>query len=379
MRARLEIINGLRGFAILAVLWHHLFGSYFKTDGTGALTPPLMGGFFLSYGWIGVHLFFLLSGFVLYLPYAQGRAAQRTPADALTFYRHRAARLLPLYYFSALICLVLNQTPPTGGKLGAELLSIGLVLFPFVNHGFEPWLNPPLWSLGIEIWFSFLFPFAIMSLRGLGAGRFLVLAGAIGCVSRAAGLAANSLPLSTGLTATLEVFGAGMVLAQWYVDSAGRQRRLGQPRLVAATGILVLVVSILAKQTGSPVAAILLIDGITLGLALVTAGLLSLRGGLLYATFANRPIQLIGMLCYSVYIWHQPILRHIFGADVAPLDGLAETLPVYLVLLAAIGALSYRFIEFGKVANWRLLLPSSPERAPARYPVAAIKPRSEPL
>jgi hypothetical protein len=38
MRAKLEIINGLRGFA---VLWHHLFGSYFKTDGTAA--APLDG------------------------------------------------------------------------------------------------------------------------------------------------------------------------------------------------------------------------------------------------------------------------------------------------------------------------------------------------
>ncbi|MGB8841027.1 MAG: hypothetical protein WCC64_08125 [Aliidongia sp.] len=80
-------------------------------------------------------------------------------------------------------------------------------------------------------------------------------------------------------------------------------------------------------------------------------------------------------------LWH-----HLFGSyfktdgtAAAPLDGLAQTLPVYLVLLTTIGALSYRFIEFGTVANWRLLLPSPPEHAPARYRVTAIKPRSEPL
>jgi peptidoglycan/LPS O-acetylase OafA/YrhL len=376
MRAKLEIINGLRGFAILAVVWHHLFGLYFKT-GDMART----GGFFLAYGWIGVQLFFVLSGFVLYLPYAQGRATHGTPAQAWGFYKHRAARLLPLYYFASLLCLVMNQAPPTGEKLGAELLSIGLVLFPFVDHGFEPWLNPPLWSLGVEIWFSILFPFVAISLRGLGVWRFLALSTAIGCGSRTLGLVWDVLPLSNGLTAHLEVFAAGMVLAQWHANTAGRPRRLSQPGLVATAGVLVIVASILAKQTGSAVAAILFIDAITLGMALLTAGLLTLRGGLLHATFANRPIQLIGMMCYSLYIWHQPVLRHVFAADVAPLDGLTRTLPVYLALLVAIGAMSYRFIEFGKVPNWRSLLPTPAERpAPEpAYPAAAIKPRSEPL
>jgi peptidoglycan/LPS O-acetylase OafA/YrhL len=374
MHGKLEIINGLRGVAILAVIWHHLFGLYFKT---GDAAPA--GGVFLAYGWIGVQLFFLLSGFVLYLPYAQGRAAESTTAEVWGFYRHRASRLLPLYYFCSLICLVMNQAPPTGGKLGAELLSIGLVLFPFVDHGFEPWLNPPLWSLGVEIWFSILFPFIVMSLRGLGAWRFLVLTIAIGCGSRALGLVWDSLPLSMGLSANLEVFAAGMLLAQWHAGTAGRSRRMSRPALAAATGVLVIAASILAKQTGSAVPAILFIDGITLGMVLLTAGLLALRGGPLHATFANRPIQLIGMMCYSLYIWHQPVLRHVFAADVAPLDGLTQTLPVYLALLAAIAALSYRFIEFGKVQRWRSLLPASAEHlAPERgYPAPVIKPRSE--
>ena len=62
--------------------------------------------------------------------------------------------------------MALNQPAPDGAKFGAELVSMGLVLFPFVNHGFEPYLNPPLWSLGVEIWFSVIFPLArILALR----------------------------------------------------------------------------------------------------------------------------------------------------------------------------------------------------------------------
>jgi len=366
-QAKLAVINGLRGVAIAAVIWHHLFGLYFKPGSAVALEPGFAGGFVLSYGWIGVQLFFVLSGFVLYLPYATGRARLASGADALDFYRRRAARLLPLYYIVAVLCLVLNQPPPMGGKFAGELLSMGLVLFPFVNHGFEPYLNPPLWSLGVEIWFSVLFPLVVLALRRWGAVRFLVATLLLGCLSRGCGLAWANLPLSAGLTANLEVFGAGMVLAQWHADSAARPRRLAYPRLVVTLGAIVVAAAIGAKQAGLAGMPVLFADVLTLGLALVVAGLLALEAGLLRACFVNRPVQLLGMMCFSLYVWHEPLLRHVFLGDIAPLDGLALTLPVYLTLLAAIGALSYRFIEFGRVAEWRglFLIPAGKAVAPA--------------
>jgi len=164
-----------------------------------------------------------------------------------------------------------------------------------------------------------------------------------------------------------------MVLAQWYVDTDGHPARLARPRLVAALGALTVGAAIWAKQAELPGLAVVFIDLLTLGLSLVVAALLALPSGLLRGLFANRPIQLLGMMCFSIYVWHEPLLRHVFRDNVAPLDGLARTLPVYLTLLAAIAALSYRFIEFGRVADWRGLFllasartPGVPSRSPGK-------------
>lgn len=354
---KLDIINGLRGAAIVAVVWHHLFGFYFKPGSEIALAPEITQPlFFLSYGWIGVQLFFVLSGFVLYLPFARGKATMASTADWKKFYLRRAARLLPLYYLVALLCLVLNQVPPVHDmRLPLELVSIAGALFTFAPHGFQPHMNPPLWSLGVEIWFSVLFPFAILAFNRWGMVRTLLAATALSWLSRGLGMAVNPdhpiLPLTMGLTANLEIFGLGMALAQTYVAGI----RVRWPQAVTLGGAALVLVSVILAQGLGRAMAIPFNDLVALGFAAMVAGLLSLETGWLRALFANRPIQVLGMMCFSLYVWHEPLLRHVFEADAAPLDDLARTLPLYLFLLLAIAALSYRFIEFGRSANWRAL------------------------
>jgi peptidoglycan/LPS O-acetylase OafA/YrhL len=370
---KLDVINGLRGVAIVAVIWHHLFGLYFKSGSVLAAAPEVTRPlFFLSYGWIGVQLFFVLSGFVLYLPFARRRAKLATGADWCHFYRRRAARLLPLYYLVALLCLVLNQEPPVHDlRLPLELVSIAGALFTFAPHGFQPHLNPPLWSLGVEIWFSILFPLMILAFRRWGAIRTILAATALAWVSRGLGIAASPAhpiqPLTMGLTANLEVFAVGMALAQAYVAGI----RMRWPHLVTFGGAAVVALALITAQVAGRWVEIPFTDVVTLGFAAMIAGLLSLETGWLHACFANRPIQVLGMMCFSLYVWHEPLLRHVFGAEAAPMDDLARTLPLYLFLLLAIAALSYRFIEFGRTAHWRALFLL--DRPPAPVPVPTVQ------
>ncbi|MEI9984537.1 MAG: hypothetical protein WDN69_15840 [Aliidongia sp.] len=82
------------------------------------------------------------------------------------------------------------------------------------------------------------------------------------------------------------------------------------------------------------------------------------------------------MMCFSLYAWHEPLLRHVFQGDIAPLDTLASTLPVYLTLLAGSARLSYRFIEFGRAADWRglFLLSNDGVSRPQAKPVTTTVP-----
>ena len=81
---------------------------------------------------------------------------------------------------------------------------------------------------------------------------------------------------------------------------------------------------------------------IDLGFACVLAASLGGRGGMLAAV----PLQVAGMMCYSLYIWHVPVID-----AVRPAQGLGAALPLLLALSLA----SYRFVEFGRVADWRAL------------------------
>src|SRR5690242_8532584 len=107
---RLSFINGLRGVALLGVVLHHSFFHRFRYGlETGRLGPLEVLG---SSGWLGVNLFFFLSGFVLYYPYLLGRRRMESLADVRWFLRHRAERLLPLYLFIGVLGLVLISGLP---------------------------------------------------------------------------------------------------------------------------------------------------------------------------------------------------------------------------------------------------------------------------
>jgi peptidoglycan/LPS O-acetylase OafA/YrhL len=332
----------------------------------------------LSFGGLGVPLFFIVSGFVLFLPYAIGRRRMGDRAALMTYYRRRAVRLLPLYYLVVIICLLFNQRPDlTDPKFFKQLLGALSAGYCFSDHGFEPFINGPLWSLSVEIWFSVLFPLFVVAALRFGTGRLLAATIVISLASRLLGTLVMPgpegpfLPLAKGLPSHLDEFAIGMVLASLY--QRGDLARFASHAGHCVAGGLVLILVAICWQVYVPLAQIVpaFQSLYQAGLFLLVAGLLAAPDSGLARPFNNRPIQVLGMMCYSLYLWHVPLRTPIFHALYAPLENLAVTLPVYLLLVGAIAGLSYRYIEFGRVADWRPLFLIRKQQM-AEAPAAAL-------
>jgi peptidoglycan/LPS O-acetylase OafA/YrhL len=173
----------------------------------------LAGNPLASNGWMGVNLFFC-SAAVLYLPYCAGRRHFALPADRVWFWRHRAARLLPLFYLSLLVGLSVSVSASefTHPSVWAQTFMALSGLFVLCPWTFMPIGNGVLWSLGVEVLFSAVFPYLDSAARRLGMTRLLLIAVLSCMVCRAAGYVWFREPgmylnfLSDGLAGRLEDF-----------------------------------------------------------------------------------------------------------------------------------------------------------------------------
>ncbi len=355
---RIGVLNGLRGAAILAVVYHHF---YARWTPPGWLAIKLAGltvhpATYLANGWIGVNLFFVLSGFVLYLPYAQGRRRMAGLGDVVGFYKHRMRRLLPLYAISTLILDMLVVRPDYGSLSCWKYYAVmGTCTFPFFRGTFFPRMNLVLWTLGIEIWFSVLFPLLILAIGRFGLRRVVVAALAIGLATRFVGTSPRFLiPLYTynyvkdSIFGRLDDFVLGMATCAVFVR--GLPTRSARPRVWFFAGIFLLTLGCWAwdavRLGQSPVWAQPLYHNlINIGASLVTLGLLYSGPGIIRWIANSTALQIPGLMCYSLYIWHhQPFM--LAFPESGPPPGPAK-LAGFLVVMIVLSALSYRYIEFG--------------------------------
>lgn len=372
---KIGVINGLRGLAILGVVYHHLVGPH-TPPGWSAVT---VAGFefhpfsIVSNGWMGVNLFFILSGFVLYLPYASGERTLSAGADAWSYYKRRAGRLLPLYYISILTVIFFVWDMNGDQAFLRNLFLMATATFNFTLDMWAPKYNSDLWSIGIEIWFSVLFPLFVVIGRKTGAVRLFAAVSLISLLVRFAGVSyegfeigsAYQNALKDSLAGRMDDFILGMLLCHLYVTRL-KERPLRHPALSMAAGIFLLaiganiwdykVLGALPTVYAIPFATNIL----HAGFFLIVASALSMRGAGV-ALLANRPLQVAGMMSYSLYIWHHLALRLMTRSDYGlfrgrPFDYEYTTafIVVYLAFIAVFSALTYRYIEFGR-KDWREL------------------------
>ena len=362
-------LEALRGIAALLVVAYHADALLrpLETSPPAGLLAPLRA--FIFEGHTGVTLFFVLSAFLLSRPYLLGARTGHAPS-ARRFFERRALRILPLYVLAVAVATGMLAASP-----GDLLHGLPYLLFLHANGAWVTSLYPysaAWWSLATEVQFYLLLPLA----GGLAVkrpGRVLL---AVAAAVYAAALFAfdthriGANQVEPQLALCLSVFGRGSaflggIAAAWLCERHGPRireaaarstwlRRGGADLLLAA---LVLALGLLLAQVAQlgfwvaetrwhawHVLEALLWTAMVLVvlLAPLRCGRL-LRGGLLGA---------IGVISYSVYLWHYPILKEVLVPLHTPGQGgpgfTARSLAVAglgVALTLAVSALTYRYVE----------------------------------
>jgi peptidoglycan/LPS O-acetylase OafA/YrhL len=353
MRYRADI-DGLRALAVLPVVLYH------------ARLAGLHGGF------VGVDVFFVISGFLICSIIAADIA--RDDFSILRFYERRCRRILPALFAVFLGTSVLGALvlmPPDLAAFGRSLLSsvcfVSNIYF-WKDSGyfdgaaeFKPLLQT--WSLSVEEQFYVVVPYLLVAISVLFHRRYLALLiplalGSLGvsvwAVAHAPNAAYYVMP-----TRFWEILLGGLIAVGAKSGSSSRVVR----ELLAGTGLLAILGSSFFYSDATPfpgLAALLPCGGAALiiyaGLGEVAPALSPSQGRVQPAApalargttltgrlLSTAPLTFVGKISYSLYLWHWPIFalyRYHVGRELARGEGLVL---VAISVLLAIG--SWRYVE----------------------------------
>src|SRR5215469_4614996 len=134
-KPHLKAVDGLRGIAIALVVVYHLW-----------LVYGIDLGVVSRVGFLGVDLFFALSGFCIFFPYARAHFAGKEPPTLQSFAWRRAIKIVPSYVLAlTAIAFLVASRGGTSGLAGAYLTHL-FFLHPFVPDDFRS-ISGPLWTI----------------------------------------------------------------------------------------------------------------------------------------------------------------------------------------------------------------------------------------
>jgi peptidoglycan/LPS O-acetylase OafA/YrhL len=353
-------LDGLRAFAVMAVIFLHYFDA-----------PRFFVGSFL-----GVDLFFVLSGFLITRLLLEERNT-KGDNDVKGFYLRRAARLLPALF---LVCFVVMADAVTVNALGSakrSLFSVVTAVGYVANWTAALHIGPTsvidqTWSLSVEEQFYFIWPLALVLLYRYGSLRTVKIAAASVVGFAMVEMAVRSLAgvSPTVLYQSTDAHGAVMLMSGCLLATVipvgvslwdhwmGRLSRFALPILFIGLAFLL---------------ATLAWDNLFFyrGGYLIVAGLFALlitralQPGVMTNVLSAAPIAWVGRISYGLYLWHIPVYF-----------ALRNKAPGLSMLQASVIALA---VTFGAAIASYYLLEIPVRRAAVRYqrrrnltPVSAV-------
>jgi peptidoglycan/LPS O-acetylase OafA/YrhL len=338
-------IDGLRAFSILAVVIYHTF-------------PALLPG-----GFVGVDVFFVISGFLISTIIFRGQSAGNFSLAG--FYRRRVQRILPALLAVLIFCLVLGWfalLPAEMTLLGKHTAAASIFLPNFVfwtevdyfdtAAELKPLLH--LWSLGVEEQFYLLWPLLLILMSRLRISTPLLVS-ALFCLFFAINIwlvgedraAAFFLPHFRAWELL-----TGAVLAWFVLQRTDRTQPAGSLLAVLGLAGMVSATLIINEQSIFPGWWALLP---TVGAALVI--LAGPHNTVSQYLLGNRLMVLVGKISYPLYLWHWPLLSF---ARIMESGELSPQLRLMIILLSfVLSWLTYRLLESPLRYHRSTLVPAS--------------------
>ena len=344
---RIPELDGIRAIAIWMVLLVHIITGFPNPQGAlGFLPWPVQVA--IGHGWLGVDLFFMLSGFLITGILLDTR---ERPHYLRNFYARRFLRIMPLYFTVVLVWVLFYH------HYGRYLLLssvFGANLAPLLHVG-VPHGPTVLWSLAVEEHFYFLWP-AVVLLVDQKKLLWLCLALFVGCPILRGLFALEG--MNPGTLIVLSCFrfdglAMGAAIAIW-ARSARFNRKIAH-WIVAICFVMLCVVSVGGARFGifgtkTPAGLAFTYTQAYFAFAIPFVLALVYRGTVWTTVLRNRFMQLSGALSYCLYLIHlsigdgyQRVLAN--RLHLGPTETVLMRALVIVLLSFTIAALSRRFLE----------------------------------
>ncbi len=376
---RFPLFDSLRAIAVLLVLAYHALGTVLPTAGDAAIRP------YAAQMSVGVSIFFVISGFLLYRPFVAARIHGRRWIPLRVYAWRRFLRIVPGYWVALTVITLWLGLP--GVFSGSGIFRYYLFGQIYEREALFGGL-PQAWSLCVEVGFYIMLPLYAFAMRRVpGRDRrarlrseWLAVIGVL-----AGGVVYNAIvlsqvesgtytPLLRALPTFMDHFGAGMALAVASVATEGARpplpfRPLDRfPGLAWAGALMAFwVVSTQIGLGSAPAEGIS--DGQLLGrraLYVVVAVCVVLPAifgdqtrGLVRRLLATRPLLYIGLVSYGVFLYHVAVLEQIDRWGLELLTTVHPYLKVLEVLFFSLilASLSYYLVERPALRLKRLVAP----------------------
>jgi peptidoglycan/LPS O-acetylase OafA/YrhL len=318
---RLGVLDGLRGIAVLLVLWYHVW------EISWLPAPAAWLQFVPETGFVGVHLFFFLSGFVISYPFVRSALGDYAQPAWSTFAWRRFIKIVPSYVLSIAVAYAIGyaQRQPNAAPL-PDLASHLLFVHTWFTERYGT-VNGVLWTLVVEVEFYCTFPLVWWSFRRrpwLTAAAMIAVAWAWRTALAHCCFATLFADYEENLPGYLDIFAFGMISAYVFTRYGERWRtsawRFAAPAM-ASVGIAwlgALLADLYAYRLADQWSGVWQIDRRPLiggAFAIVALGFLA-SPRWWQVLLDNPPLRFVAAISYNLYLYHQMIARELLRRHV---------------------------------------------------------------